>query len=133
MYSNSNAAEFFNRFAEAFDTIYDNKRNFLMQWVDRRFRSDMFIRFALSFEALGNLKEKTILDIGCGSGPYVVEALWRGARRVTAVDPAPHMLTLVRQRLEEIDLVEKCLLVRGTFPEVDVETHDHAIIMGVMD
>jgi 2-polyprenyl-3-methyl-5-hydroxy-6-metoxy-1,4-benzoquinol methylase len=93
----------------------------------------MFIRFALSFEALGDLKGKTILDIGCGSGPYVVEALGRGARWVTAVDPAPHMLILVRKRLEEIGLVEKCSLVRGIFPGVDVKAHDHVIIMGVMD
>src|SRR4030095_13356777 len=72
-------------------------------------------------------------DIGCGSGPYVVEALCRGAKRVTAVDPAPHMLALTRKRLEEISSVEKCSLVRGTFPGINVNVHDHAIVMGVMD
>ena len=40
MRSESNAATFFDSFAEAFDTIYDGKRNSLMQWIDRRFRSD---------------------------------------------------------------------------------------------
>ncbi len=133
MCSESDTAKFFDSFAEAFDTIYDDRRNVLMRWVDRRFRSDMFIRFALSFEALGDLTGKAILDIGCGSGPYVVEALNRGARWVTAVDPAPNMLALVRKRLEGIGLVEKCSLVRGTFPEVAVEARDHVIIMGVMD
>ena len=36
--------------------------------VHRRFGSDMFIRFALTFEALGDLTETTALDVGCGSG-----------------------------------------------------------------
>ena len=52
------AAKFFDSFAEAFDTLYDGKRNFLMRSVDRRFRSDMFIRFALTFEVLGDLARK---------------------------------------------------------------------------
>lgn len=129
----SNAARFFDNFAEAFDTIYDGRRNLLMRWLDRRFRSDMFVRFALTFEALGNLEGKTVLDIGCGSGPYVLEALNRGASHVTAVDPTPNMLALVRKRLEGSGLAHRCSLVKGSFPAVDLKLHDHVIVMGVMD
>jgi SAM-dependent methyltransferase len=100
MRSQSDAAKFFDSFAEAFDSLYDRKRNFFMRWLDRTFRSDMFMRFALSFESFGDLTGKTVLDIGCGSGPYVVEALNRGAEWVTAVDPAPNMLALVGKRLD---------------------------------
>jgi 2-polyprenyl-3-methyl-5-hydroxy-6-metoxy-1,4-benzoquinol methylase len=133
MDSEHHAAKFFDSFAEVFDTIYDEKRNVFMRWVDCRFRSDMFIRFALTFEALGDLSEKSVLDIGCGSGPYVLEALNRGARHVTAVDPAPNMLTLVRKRMERAGLVDRCSVVEGLFPRVDVAPHDHAMVMGVMD
>jgi len=104
-----------------------------MRWLDRRFRSDMFVRFALSFEVIGDLRGKTVLDIGCGSGPYVLEALSRGASHVTAVDPAPGMLALVRQRLARSGLTDKCSLVRGAFPGINLKAHDHAIVMGVMD
>jgi 2-polyprenyl-3-methyl-5-hydroxy-6-metoxy-1,4-benzoquinol methylase len=128
-----NAAQFFDGFAEAFDTLYTHKRNFFMRWLDRRFRRDMFVRFALSFDALGDLRGKTVLDIGCGSGPYVLEALARGASHVTAVDPAPRMLALVRQRLASAGLTDRCALISGAFPGVDVKAHDHAIVMGVMD
>lgn len=127
------AAGFFNRFAEAFDTLYDGKRNPLMRWVDRRFRSDMFLRFALTFEVLGELTGRTVLDIGCGSGPYVVEALKRGARFVTAVDPAPNMLSLTRDRVATAGFNGRCHLVAGAFPGIALEPHDHAIVMGVMD
>jgi ubiquinone/menaquinone biosynthesis C-methylase UbiE len=127
------AAKFFDSFAEVFDTVYDGKRNFLMRSVDRRFRSDMFVRFALTFEELGNLQGKTVLDVGCGSGPYIVEALKRGASRVTGIDPAPSMLELVRKRLDRTGFAERCSLVEAPFPGVDVEAHDFAVVMGVMD
>ena len=134
MQHDTNAAIFFNGFAETFDSIYDQKRNLIMRWVDCTFRSDMFIRYALTFEALGQLKGSTILDIGCGSGPYIVEAFKRGASRITGLDPAPNMLALVRQRLHQQGISEnRCALIEGLFPGVSVEPHDYAIVMGVMD
>jgi SAM-dependent methyltransferase len=129
-----NAATFFNGFAETFDTIYDQKRNLFMRWVDCTFRSDMFIRYTMTFEALGRIEGGTILDIGCGSGPYIIEAFKRGAHRVTGIDPAPNMLTLVRQRLQQHKLEEyRCELIEGLFPGARVEPHEYAIVMGVMD
>jgi ubiquinone/menaquinone biosynthesis C-methylase UbiE len=134
MHHEPNAATFFNGFAETFDTIYDQKRNVFMRWVDCTFRSDMFIRYALTFEALGQLKESTVLDVGCGSGPYIIEAFKRGACRVTGVDPAPNMLSLVRQRLQRNGVGgDRCELLEGIFPDVNVEPHDYVIVMGVMD
>lgn len=134
MQHETNAATFFNGFADTFDSIYDQKRNFFMRWVDCTFRSDMFIRYALTFEALGQLKGSTILDIGCGSGPYIVEGFKRGASRVTGIDPAPNMLVLVRERLQQNGPSEnRCELLDGTFPGIAVEPHDCAIVMGVMD
>jgi len=133
MNSQSDAAKFFDSFAEGFDSLYDSKRNFFMRWLDQQFRSDMFIRFALTFETFGDLRGKTILDIGCGSGPYVIEALRRGAQCVTAVDPAPGMLALTRKRLNSAGLAGSCFLVEDSFPGINLKVHDHVIVMGVMD
>jgi ubiquinone/menaquinone biosynthesis C-methylase UbiE len=127
------AAKFFDSFANVFDTFYDERRSPFMRWVDQHFRSDMLIRFVRTFEALGNLTGRTVVDIGCGSGPYVVEALNRGAKLVTAVDPAPQMLTLAKKRLDVAGLADRCALVEGSFPSVKLASHDHAIVMGVMD
>jgi ubiquinone/menaquinone biosynthesis C-methylase UbiE len=129
----SDVVKFFDSFADTFDTLYDGRRNSFIRRLDHRFRSDMFIRFALSFEVLGDLTGKTVLDIGCGSGPYVVESLRRGARWVTAVDPAPNMLALTREKLRSAGFSDKCALVEGSFPGLDVEAHDHALVIGVMD
>lgn len=105
-----------------------------MRWIDGKFRSDMFLRYALTFEALEPLSGRTVLDVGCGSGPYIVEAFRRGAERVTGLDPAPNMLALVRQRLAQAAVDEtRCELVTGLFPVAPVGPHDYAIVMGVMD
>lgn len=127
------AADFFDRFAATFDTLYDEKRGPLMRWVDRTFRSDMFVRFAWTFERMGPLAGKSVVDIGCGSGPYLVEALKRDAARVTGVDPAPGMIELARRRLVPLQAEERVALMTGFFPAVDVQSHDHAIVMGVFD
>jgi 2-polyprenyl-3-methyl-5-hydroxy-6-metoxy-1,4-benzoquinol methylase len=127
------AGVFFDRFAETFDTIYEGKRNRWMQWIDRKFRSDMYIRFQRTFDVFGDLTNKTVLDIGCGSGIYTVECLRRGARHATALDPAPGMLDLLRTRLQEVGWQDRCTLVTGLFPGTPLPEADHAIVMGVMD
>lgn len=127
------AAKFFDGFAPAFDTLYDKKRGAFMRWVDENYRSDMFVRFQMSFERLGDLRGKTLADIGCGSGPYVIETLRRGAAHVVAVDPAPGMLKLLRERLSSVGSGQNCTIVQGSLPETSIPLCDHAIIMGVLD
>lgn len=131
--SSSDAARFFDGFAAQFDTLYDDQRGPLMRWIDRRFRSDMFARFALTFEEMSDVAGKSVLDIGCGSGPYVIETLRRGAGKVTALDPAPGMLELTRARIANTPYVDKCELVLGSFPGPQLEPHDFAMAMGVLD
>lgn len=127
------AAEFFHGFADTFDTLYGGKRSPWMRWIDNTFRSDIYIRYAKTFDCFGDLAQKSVLDIGCGSGPYVSEAFQRGASHVTAVDPAPRMLELVKDRLTDSGFATRCSYVLGSFPVVDLAVHDHAIVMGVMD
>lgn len=125
---------YFDKAAVTFDTFYDHKRNVFMQWVDRKFRSDVFERYRLTFETIEPLKDKTMLDVGCGSGPYVVEAARRGSRRVVVIDMAPAMIDLARQRAAAAGVVDKCEFVLGTFPEDSPqEVFDYAVVMGVMD
>jgi SAM-dependent methyltransferase len=128
------AGVFFDRFADTFDTFYDGRRTPLMQWIDRRYRRDMFERYSLTFERLGDLRGKRGLDIGCGSGPYVAEALRRGASSVVALDPALNMLELARQRVQRLGHKGRASFVEGYFPQTTPEgPFDFAIVMGVLD
>ena len=58
MTTSAKSGDFFHGFADTFDTFYDGKRSPLMQRIDRRFRSDMFERYRLTFERLGDLHGK---------------------------------------------------------------------------
>jgi 2-polyprenyl-3-methyl-5-hydroxy-6-metoxy-1,4-benzoquinol methylase len=130
----NHSGNFFNDFAGQFDTFYDGKRSKMMQWIDHLFRKDMFIRFEMTFELMDHLNGKSILDIGCGSGPYISEALRRGAAHVTGIDPALSMLDLARERLNRMGVTERASLIQGYFPQVRPEGNfDFAIVMGVTD
>jgi 2-polyprenyl-3-methyl-5-hydroxy-6-metoxy-1,4-benzoquinol methylase len=130
----SKVGTYFGKASVTFDTFYDHQRTALMQWVDRKFRSDIFERYRLTFEALKPLNDRSVLDIGCGSGPYVVEAARRGSIRVVGLDMAQNMLDLAQQRAKATNVADKCKFVLGTFPEdCPNETFDYAIVMGVMD
>lgn len=132
--TDNDAARFFDSFAGDFDTLYDGKRNALMRWFDLNFRKDMFIRFSRTFEIFGDLEGRTVIDIGAGSGPYVLEAFKRGAKKVTVVEPASNMLDLLRKRLEGTLYLEPCRIIQTLFPtDEKIEMHDYAIVMGVMD
>lgn len=131
---NHKVGTYFDKVATTFDTFYDYQRNVFMRWIDRKFRSDIFERYRLTFEAIEPLNDKTILDVGCGSGPYVVEAARRGSKQVVGLDMAQGMLDLGRQRAAAAGVADKCEFLLGTFPEDSPqETFDYAIVMGVMD
>ncbi|MHC4602615.1 MAG: class I SAM-dependent methyltransferase [Planctomycetota bacterium] len=125
---------YFDKAAVSFDTFYDRKRSSFMQWVDRKFRSDVFDRYYRTFETIEPLTDKTVLDIGCGSGPYVVEAAKLGSKRVVGLDMAQNMLDLARKRAIAANVADKCEFVLGTFPQDALpEKFDYDIVMGVMD
>ena len=132
--TDARAGKFFHRFADTFDSLYEGKRGPVWRFLDAKFRRDIVERFELTFDRLGNLDGKTVVDIGCGSGVYLREARARGAARAIGVDPAPRMLDLARQRLQPTYEASRYELVCSMFPaKLPVERADAAIVMGVMD
>lgn len=128
------AGEFFHSFADTFDSLYGGKRGPIWRWLDATFRRDIYERFRLTFEAFGDLTGKTVLDIGCGSGVYLDEALRRGASAVVGLDPAARMLELSRQLLDKNGFSGRYEFVSGLFPNTrPAKKSDHIIVMGVMD
>lgn len=127
-------ARYFGGAADRFDSFYDQRRGRLMRYIDRTFRSDMYIRWDLTFSRLSDLTGRTVLDVGCGSGLYSVAAAAHGAVRVLGIDPASGMLEIARRRAREAGLADRCEFRIGTFPEsAPAEVFDAAIVMGVMD
>jgi len=125
---------YFDGAALGWDTFYDNKRTRFMRWVDRKFRSDVFERYRRTFEHLGDCTGKSVLDVGCGSGPYSVEAARRGCSRVVGLDMAPSMIELAKARAESYGVSDVCEFLVGNFPQqAPSEVFDYTIVTGVMD
>ena len=67
-------------------------------------------------------RNTTVLDIGAGTGKWVVPIAPR-ARHVTALDPSPSMLAVLKENVDAEGL-ENVRVVEGSWPETEVEPHD---------
>lgn len=102
-------ARFWNGIAEEFDSIYTGvNKNALNRSLDRFFRKDIYQRFDWVMQSCGDVRGRTICDIGCGSGRFVTEFAKRGAMHVTGVDVAPDMLRLARELVERDGVADRC-------------------------
>ena len=102
-------ARFWNGIAADFDAIYTGaNKNRLRRFLDRFFRKDIYQRFDWVMQRCGDVRGKTICDIGCGSGRFVIEFAKRGAAHVTGVDVAPDMLKLAAALVESEGVAAQC-------------------------
>jgi putative methylase len=64
----------------------------------------------------GDIAEKTIVDLGCGTGILGIGAFLLGAKKVFFVDNDPKALLILRDNLKSIDATEKIEII-----EADIE------------
>ncbi len=128
-------ARFWNTVAAEFDSIYSGAgKGAFARFLDRFFRRDIYQRFDWVMERSGDLRGKTVCDIGCGSGRYVTEFAQRGAARVTGVDVAPEMLTLARSLVERGGVERQCEFILGDILDWKTDrVFDITIAIGLWD
>jgi cyclopropane fatty-acyl-phospholipid synthase-like methyltransferase len=104
--------------ASRWDQIYTDRGHPLARAWDRWTRSNVRRRFERTFEIAGDLAGATGLDLGCGTGRYLVEALDRGAARVVGVDFAPEMIEQAQRLVDD----------RGSGDRVNLRCEDLASV-----
>lgn len=127
--------QFFHGYAADFDAIYGHttRRSAFGRWVDRRFRGVMMRRFEETLRKTNREDIRSVLDVGCGSGRYVM-ALAKQGKTVVGVDMAEGMLQLAQRGVDEAGLSEKVSLVAGDYLSVSFDqTFDVACLMGFFD
>jgi malonyl-CoA O-methyltransferase len=66
------------------------------------------------------LRGEAVLDVGCGSGRYMLHALRRGAARVIGVDLSPQMLARAGAELAALQAAADIDLVQGSLAALPV-------------
>jgi cyclopropane fatty-acyl-phospholipid synthase-like methyltransferase len=118
---NPGAIDYFDRRIDNFDSIYDTNRTGLMAWLDKKLRSSVRERFTLAFDLLGDLSGKSVLDIGCGTGRYMFEAVKRGASDVVGLDAASGALDAARKMADDLGMQEKVAFFQTDFMDYKPE------------
>jgi 2-polyprenyl-3-methyl-5-hydroxy-6-metoxy-1,4-benzoquinol methylase len=119
--------------AENFAGIYGG--SFISRSFNRVFRKAVFERYETTMTESGDVRDKSVLDIGCGSGIYSVELARRGARRVLGLDFSEPMLAIARTSAGKFGVADQVEFVRDEFLAHDFgsERFDVSIAMGIFD
>ncbi|MEA3320704.1 MAG: methyltransferase domain-containing protein [Bacillota bacterium] len=86
-------------------SVYDQS-DFFTNYMNRRNRKDSpnnAIEGPIMSELIGNIQNKTILDLGCGDASFGKELLQIGARHYTGVEGSEQMVEAARFNLLELD------------------------------
>jgi SAM-dependent methyltransferase len=126
--------DYFEKCAGRFDSFYreEEKRSLFQHLAHVVFRKPGLVRrFQAAIDALGDVRGKTILDVGCGSGLYAIYFAQHGAD-VTGLDFSANMIELAERNARE----EGCSVrfLHQDFLTFAPETRfDHALLIGVFD
>lgn len=126
-------ARYWNDIAADFDTIYSGQKSPFARAMDHWFRRDMYERFDWVMRKTGESRGKTICDLGCGSGRFVVALAKKGAL-VSGVDIAPEMIKLASNLAEQEKVSASCDFTRADLLEWNPgKVYDTSIAIGFWD
>jgi len=126
--------DYFNDIATEFDNIYDNEGTLLTKFMNKIFRASLYERVNLTVQECDQIQNKTILDIGCGSG-RVSFLLNKAGGKITGIDYSNNMIALAKKYQTKFDVnsnIEfRCCDFMKEFP--DQPKFDISIALGVFD
>lgn len=102
------------------NAIYDTI--FLDYQQSKQLPFRIFIEKHSLFRMVGNLNNKTLLDLACGEGIYSNEALIRGAKQVVGVDISPKMIELGNKTYANprLSFLKQDVLTLGHIADFDI-------------
>lgn len=125
---------YFDRIAKDFDNIYSNRGNLVGKFINKAFRQGMYERAVITVQECGNVGNKSILDIGCGSGRIALPLAKKGAK-VTGIDYSPRMIEMANAYLKELNATVNAEFLCTDFMEdfPDNQSFDITLALGVLD
>jgi len=131
-----NVSIFFDGYAHDFSSIYKEdtrKRSSFDKLMDKWFRKGIKDRFDITINESKKDSIKSILDIGCGPGHFVVKFLEQG-KKITALDIAPSMIEIAKKRVQSMGKESEVIFILENYLEYrPTEKFDAACVMGFFD
>ena len=126
---------YFEDIAQEFDNIYDNEGTAITKITNKLFRKSLYERMPISLEECGDIKNKTIIDIGCGSGRLCYILAKENALKVTGVDYSQQMIDIAKDFVSKKGFQEKVeLKCIDFFTKFETDNlFDISIALGVFD
>ena len=126
---------YFNDCASRFDSYYHRETGFFKKLIDRNFRKSIALRYWWTLDILEKtVADKSVLDVGCGSGRYVIALAKAGAKRVVGLDISPGMLAIASRNAKSAGVAERCNFVLGDFLTMDCKgPFDFALALGFFE
>lgn len=126
--------QYFDREAERFDAIYEDKKPLTQRVIDKLFRGVVRQRLEL-VETLGPVPgDWSVLDVGCGSGRFGVSLARKGARRVVGVDFAAEMIDLANADAKARQVSDRCEFIASEYLDLNLdERFDLVLALGYYD
>lgn len=131
----SDVKKFFHGYAADFDSIYGHTQNrsAFGKWVDKNFRETMFLRFEEALKNTSKPEIKSVLDVGCGPGRYIVEFLLQG-KEVCGLDMAEGMIDIAKKVVGQVEHEGSVHWVVGDYMSHQFDRqYDAACLMGFFD
>ncbi len=117
-----------------FDSIYSHGKNKFSNWLDKVFRWDMYARFEFTMQNSEPIKDRTFLDVGCGTGRYSIEFAKRGASGVTGLDISSQMIEVCNSRIKKEHLENNCKFYQSDLINFKINSKfDVCIGIGLFD
>ncbi len=129
----TNVLEYWDRLAGSFDAIYSGAKPSWARFLDQRLRRDMYDRFNWALQNSGDVKRRSVCDLGCGTGRYVVAYAQLGAR-VLGIDGSSNMVKRAHELVEEAGVSDQAQIRQADILDFEADQlFDVTLAMGVFD
>lgn len=115
MFETSKVRTFFQGRVEKYDSIYDKNKKLVWKILDFIFRRSIQKRFEITLKECADIKNKKILDIGCGPGVYLVTLAKRQPKKIVGVDFSEEMLSKAKKLARDNGVIDICHFANSDF------------------
>lgn len=105
-----------------------NDRDFFEKYIKRRSTGQApneLIEKPIINELIGDVANKTILDLGCGDGKFGIELLDKGAKHYTGVDGSSNMFKLAKKNLQSYN----AKVLQDNIENIELEKNKFDIVL----